>query len=331
MADNPGMSATRTPKIAAAGALLVAAGVGAFAFLGSEPEHPPATPDPSAAGAPDPSAAASPSPSAAATHPGPTAGKTLEHALDAMLKHVPVRIPPAPGEVLKKALKEGLSPIDYREALIETLKKRKGARAEAARLLAEGMAGVDEKLRFQHALALSEHLDPAATQVILDALGPPAKAPAAVRPDLAFALRGSTDPKVDRRLVELYGDDADEKVRARAAFVLAEHSEQLDPVLVERARVTARADLARDDPQGLEAAADVLGIPPLTDADKRMLIGTAGGDPSSERRMAALRALASAGTSPAELAPLLKKIEDDPHASAALRAMARKVLRGGSR
>lgn len=255
-------------------------------------------------------------------------GEALNQALDAFLGEVKVDVAPGPQDVLDETLRQGKGPIDYRQALETSLRKRRGADLEAARLLKDGMGQVDEAYLFQHAQVLSHHASPETTSVLLEGLE---SAPARIRPHLVFALRGSNEPRVVERFLALYGEDEDPKVRATAGFVLGERGTRLDPQLVERARHTARADLRGDDPQLVESAADVLGIPPLDPNDRTVLIETARRDPSSTRRTAALRALASSGARVDELAPLLESLANDPSAGDELRDAARHLLQAGGR
>lgn len=266
-----------------------------------------------------------PGPVTSTEAPAPVApvGEELTAAIDAFVGGVKVELPPAPATVLEDALREGKGPIDYKQALETTLRTRRGATLEAGRLLIEGMDDVDEAYLFQHTLVLAQHADPALSTVLLAGLD---SAPARVRPHLVFALRGSNEPRVVERFVALYAEDDDPAVRAKAGFVLGERGERLDPNLVERARRTARADLHADDPELVESAADVLGIPPQDPSDRRELIETLRRDPSTPRRLAALRALAAGGAGIDELAPVLLELAQSPAADPALRDAAQRLL-----
>lgn len=178
-------------------------------------------------------------------------------------------------------------------------------------------------MRFQTAMALSKNLDDESTRLLLEQVR---TADNAVRPDLVFALRGSPDEEVNRTFVDLYATDQDASVRAQAAFAIGERGNRIDPLEAERARQRARDDFQSDDPTELKAATDVLGVPPLSAEDRRMLENTLASDPDSNRRLAALRALASAQIAPAELAPILEQVAGDATASEELRAMANQVL-----
>lgn len=274
-----------------------------------------------------PSASAPPSggPSRA---PGPNAGPqaspgALGAALDDFLGAVPVKVPPTPEEVLESALASAQNPIDYRETLSEVLKRRKGAGLEAVELLSRGLGEADAKLRFQHALALSKHLDGPMTDALLSKL-PDAEARG--RPEMVFALRGSREARVGSTLADLYGKDEDPKVRAQAAYVLSEGGEDWPPLAVEQARVTARLDLQSEDPLALQAAGDVLGIPPLSAPDRELLFRAVKERGPEKRRLHALRALASAKVPAATLAPTLKQIARDSGTSPALRAQIEGML-----
>lgn len=251
------------------------------------------------------------------------ASPELTSELDGFLAQLPVEARKDPAALLREALARQTGPIDYRKALDALLKERPDAAQAAAQLLAEGMDQADETLRFQHALALSHHLDPAATATLLGRLdGPPSPA----RPLAAFALRGSRAPQVDARLAQLYVEDRQPEARVQAAFVLAEHAERLDPLVVERARGAARLDLAGEDAALYEASADVLGIPPLSEGDQALLLRTLEGGSGTARRKAALRALASAKASPDVVLPALERLaaeERDPE----LRALAQAALK----
>ncbi|MBL4850233.1 MAG: hypothetical protein JKY65_32290, partial [Planctomycetes bacterium] len=149
------------------------------------------------------------------------------------------------------------------------------------------------------------------------------------RPELVIALRGTREPRVGTALVDLYAADEDPRVRAKAAFVLGEGGEQWPPLLVERARVTARLDLESDDPLLITGAGDVLGIPPLSTPDRDLLIRTLRGEANqgARARSTALRALAAAKVVPATLGPALEEVARDSSASPELRAQARSILK----
>lgn len=249
-------------------------------------------------------------------------GPELDAQIDGFLAQLPVEARRDPRQLLREALARQTDPLDYREALDALLKERPGAAQAVAELLAEGLKGVDERLRFQHALSLSHHLDDAAVSTLLERLeGPPSPA----RPLAAFALRGSRDPAVDARLARLYVEDAQPEARIQAAFVLAEHARRLDPLVVERARGAARLDLAGEDARLYEASADVLGIPPLSEGDQSLLLETLTRGSGTARRKAALRALASAKADPQVVLPALERLardEPDPE----LRSLAQAAL-----
>ncbi len=319
------MSRPAAMGLGAAAAAAVAAGL-AFALLQSA--EPPAPPPPVAPPAPlpvpTPAPQAGPAPIRSATELRDQAQSELEASLDAFLGAVPVKLPPRPSDVLKQAqANRGLDVRDYRVALEKAIRDHQ-ASAEAARLLVEQMAQEDPRLRFQHALAVAGRLDDAGARVLLEGLR---TGPAEVRPDLVTGLRGSANPEVNAALIDLYATDADEEVRSRAALAIAERGDRLPPMLLERARERARDDMRAAEGDGVAAAADVLGTPPLSDDDRRLLIGLLrgpGGDPA--RRAAALRALASAQVPPAELAPALQAVLEDPAAGAELQGMAQAVL-----
>ncbi len=310
-----------SPKTAATAAAtaVAAAGLAAALLLAGSGESPPPSPSP----APAPRTAAAPAP--AVEEPAPTpaalagAEDELEASLDAFLGAIPVQ--PAkqggrPAEVLARARASGLDPRDYRTALERSLRET-GATVEAADLLCGPMADVDPKLRFQHALALASRLDPPGARALLDGLS---RAPAAVRPDIVTALRGSDAPEVNAAFVDLYAADDDPAVRERAALAIAERGERVSPHLLERARQRARDDLRSGPTTGAPAAADVLGTPPLEPGDRALLeaiLRGPGGD--SARRVAAFRALASAQVPPPELEPVARAALADPAADAELR------------
>jgi len=311
-------------KALGVGLLLVL--LGAALFLGSAP--PGSAPEGAASPGTTPLAGASPA--ASATPIRVVVGRRtieaspeLEAELDGFLAQLPVEARRDPRALLREALARQTGPIDYRKALDALLKEQPGAAQAAAQLLAEDMDEVDAKLRFQHALALSHHLDDAASATLLERLdGPPSPA----RPLAAFALRGSRDRQVDARLARLYVEDPQPQARVQAAFVLAEHAERLDPLLVERARGAARLDLAGEDAALYEASADVLGIPPLSEGDQSLLLRTLERGSGTPRRKAALRALASAKASPEVVLPALERLAkegSDPE----LRALAQAALK----
>jgi hypothetical protein len=244
----------------------------------------------------------------------------LEKTIDAFLSKIPVKPFPRPKAVLKEA-HDGLSLIDYRLKLEKSL-KHTGGPAEGAQMLI-GMKDDSQALRFQTALGLSKRLDDDATRILLDGLE---SADKAVRPQLVFALRGSNDPEVEQAFVDLYTADSDVDVRAQAAFVIGERGERLPPLLVERARQSARDDIRSDDDRLVTAAGDVLGSPPLSSSDRQMLETVLASDSSSSRRMAALRAMATAKVPPAELAPVLDQVAADESVSPELRNAVNMVL-----
>jgi hypothetical protein len=324
-------SSTRSVALAA---LAVAAGLGLVVFLTQAPE-----PDEVAGSSPEVQAPApdSPEPAEALHETGPQP-RTLEldpSAVDDFVGAIPVqpvtggtRPPPgervSPAELLEEARRGG-DPVAYRTALEAALKADPGLAPEVARLL---LAERDETLAFQTARALSRHMDPATTRTVLDGL-PGAEGPA--RPMSVFALRGAPpgEPEVDRTLVDLYGQDADEGVRQQAAFVLGERARTLEPALHAQALERAREDLrGADSPALLDAAADVLGGAPLDPRDQDWLTSTLRSDPNEARRLAALRALATSGTPREELLPTLQAVQSDPSASQELRDMAGAVLAG---
>ncbi|MEZ6186030.1 MAG: HEAT repeat domain-containing protein [Planctomycetota bacterium] len=298
---------------------LLVAGAAAYLFLARAP-GPPARPAPAGAPAPGPVVP----PQAPSPPPAAEVDDALTEAVDAFLENLPVELPAGPAQVLEETLRDGGGPIDYKHALETSLRQRKGADLEAARLLANGLQGADEAYLFQHALVLAQRSgDPQVASVLLGALD---DAPDRVRPHLVFALRGSNEPRVVERFLALYADDRDPAVRAKAGFVLGERGPRLDPLLVERARATARADLRADDPELVESAADVLGIPPLEDGDRRVLVETVRHDPTPSRRLAALRALAAGGADPAQLTPLLEQLRQSPDMPPELREAAEALL-----
>jgi hypothetical protein len=298
------------------------AAVGAYFLLGQQ--HP--SPGPLASATP--TASATPMIEGSPT-PGPKAGPqaspgSLGAALDDFLGAVPVKVPPPPKEVLEAAVAAGQDPVDYREALSDVLKRRKGAGLEAVELLSQGLGEADAKLRFQHALALSKHMDGPMTDALLAKL-PDAEARG--RPEMVFALRGSREARVGATLADLYGEDEDPKVRAQAAYVLSEGGEDWPPLAVEQARVTARLDLQSEDPLALQGAGDVLGIPPLSAPDRELLVRAVKERGPQKRRLHALRALASAKVPAATLAPTLEQIARDTGTSPELRAQIEGVLK----
>lgn len=279
-----------------------------------------------AATSPGPSHA---TPAAPSRTPGPDAGPQaspgeLGAALDGFLGAVPVKLAPSPSELLKAALAAGQNPIDYRKSLKETLRRRRGAGLEAVKLLADGLGEADARLRFQHALAVAERLDGPMTDALLEGIE---KGASRSRPDLVFALRGTREPRVAATLVELYGVDEDLKVRAQAAYVLGEGGEDWPPLMVERARVTARLDLQSEDPVALKAAGDVLGIPPLSAPDRELLVRSVRERGPPQRRMQALRALAAAKVPAAALAPTLERVAKDSSTSPEFRAQIERLLK----
>ena len=303
---------------------LVVAGLvaaGAYYLLGQRQP----SPGPLASAAPSASAGPASAPSRA---PDPMAGPqaspgSLGAALDGFLGAVPIKVPPTPAELLEAALASGQDPVDYRQALDDVLKRRKGAGLEAIDLLAQGLGKADAKLRFQHALALAKHLDGPMTDALLEKL-PDAEARG--RPELVFALRGSREARVGAKLADLYSGDEDPKVRAQAAYVLSEGGEDWPPLAVEQARVTARMDLQSEDPLSIQGAGDVLGIPPLSAPDRELLVRAVKERGPQKRRLHALRALASAKVPAASLAPTLEQVARDSGTSPELRAQIESVL-----
>jgi len=298
------------------------AAVGAYYLLG-QPQ-----PSPGPVASPVPQASLGPQ-SAPSQALDPTAGPqaspgTLGEALDGFLGAVPIKVPPTPAELLKTALASGQDPVDYRQALSDVLKRRKGAGLEAVDLLAQGLGEADAKLRFQHALALAKHMDGPMTDALLEKL-PDAEARG--RPEMVFALRGSREGRVGTTLADLYSGDEDPKVRAQAAYVLSEGGEDWPPLAVEQARVTARMDLQSEDPISLQGAGDVLGIPPLSAPDRELLFRAVKERGPQKRRLHALRALASAKVPAASLGPTLEQVAQDSGTSPELRAQIESVLR----
>jgi hypothetical protein len=247
----------------------------------------------------------------------------LNASIDAFLDKVPVAPFPRPGQVLKEARDhpEALGPIDYRVKLEKALRYQ-GGPVEGVHMLV-GMKGDSEVMRFQTAMALSKHLDPESTRLLLSEVR---TADEAVRPDLVFALRGSPAPEVNQAFVDLYATDANPKVRAQAAFAIGERGERIDPLEAERARQRARDDIHSDDPDTVKAASDVLGVPPLSPEDRSMLERILASDPDEDRRLSAFRALATAKVPPTELAPILEQVAADAGAGERLRGMAKQVL-----
>lgn len=300
----------------------IVAAVGAFYLLA--PQAGPQVPTPSATPSASLAPATTPLP-ALGSDAGPQASPgTLGAAFDDFLGAVPVKVPPTPREVLESALASAQDPIDYRKTLSEVLKRRKGAGLEAVELLSQGLGKADAKLRFQHALALSKHLDGPMTDALLAKL-PDAEARG--RPEMVFALRGSREARVGSTLADLYGEDEDPKVRAQAAYVLAEGGEDWPPLAVEQARVTARLDLQSEDPLAIQGASDVLGIPPLSAPDRELLFRAVKERGPEKRRLHALRALASAKVPAATLGPTLEQVARDAGTSPALRTQIEAVLK----
>lgn len=254
------------------------------------------------------------------------ASPELGAAIDAFLGGVKVDPATPTGQLVREARGATKDPLAYRDALSRVMRERADGPSEAAKELVEAMEAADETLLFQHALALSERLDAAATDRLLAGLttaGPRA------RPHVAFALRGSKEPRVHDALVTAYGGDASPAVRAKAGFVLGERGTDLDPATLARARQVARADLRGQEPDLIDAAADVIGVPPLDERDTRMLFDTLAGDPLPRRREAALRALIAGRAPPAELLPALERLSQDAGAGR-LQELAREALRPGS-
>lgn len=298
--------------------------IGAFVWSSTPPTTGPASLPPT-----PPLSPQQPPPPTPASTASPDSTDDLSAALEGFLGAVPVQPVTPTRELLAAALRDAradgspAAPLDYRARLEQLLRERPdGARLAAQALLAG--EDVPDVLLFQHAQVLSAHLNDGATDTLLEGLdgaGPHA------RPHAVFALRGRrTDPRVQEALLARYTDDAVPAVRAQAGFVLGEGGEQIDPALLERARQVARKDLRASDPHLIASAADVLGVPPLAESDRRLLTDTVERDPDPARREAALRALASAGTSPAEMLPLLQRVADDPRSSEALRQAARRAL-----
>jgi hypothetical protein len=128
------------------------------------------------------------------------------------------------------------------------------------------------------------------------------------------ALRGAPAElagAAEAAFVAGYCDDDSVDVRAAAAVALAERSETMDPALRGEALATARRDLIQADLGLADAAADVLGAPPLSAPDRAWLTGLAQGAREPGQRVLALRALAGAGVEPHELGSLLR----DPRGS----------------
>ncbi|MBL4849446.1 MAG: hypothetical protein JKY65_28285, partial [Planctomycetes bacterium] len=153
--------------VALAVALLLALAAGLVWVVGGSSPPTQAT---SASAQPTSSPLATPTSSRVAK-PGPTANpEDLGAALDGFLGAVPVRVPRPPAEILADTLAKGTSLIDYRKSLEDTFRRQRGSNVVAARLLADGLGKADERLRFQHALALSHHLDAATTDALLAGL-----------------------------------------------------------------------------------------------------------------------------------------------------------------
>ena len=233
-----------------------------------------------------------------------------------------------PADVLAEALAAGgVDPLGYRQALDAALKTG-GPQAvrEAVELLRDGLRGADDKLRFQHSQALALRLgDPQALSAVLGAIE---TAQPETRADLVFALRGSRDPRASETLARLYDADADPQVRAQAGFVIGERGAEWPPLLLERARATARLDLSSDSAPLIKSAADVLGVPPLSDSDRTLLLGTLERDPDLRRRVAAARALAASGAPAPDVVAAFRRLRDDPATTPELRAGLEAVLEG---
>lgn len=311
-------------KLWAAGALSLALVAGAWAL--SRRDEAPLKDRGSEA--PTSSASAPPTPArysvSVRASPNPSA---LAAAFDAFLEEVPLAPrAPRPAEVLRDAGAEP-DPLAYRRALEASLSAGgPSAFREAVGLLEGGLGGSDERLRFQHSQALAGRISaPGALEAVLAAI--PSAGPEA-RGDLVFALRGSRDPRASEALAEAYSTDSDPRVRAQAGFVIGERGAEWPPLLLERARRTARLDLSSESTPLIKSAADVLGVPPLSDSDRGLLLGTLQRDPDLRRRLAATRALAAAGAPPAEVVGAFQQLAGDPSTPPELRARLEEALEG---
>jgi hypothetical protein len=235
----------------------------------------------------------------------------LARSFDAFLARVPVKRSLAPGA--ERALAElsrarhSRDAVALRTALEPILRTSTEAAHELARALSR-LGPEDAPIAFATSLALAPWVDAEAARTLLESLS--RKNNPEVRPTLVLALRGSSEPRVDVGLVELYEADSDPAVRSAAAFALADRLGRLDPALAGRARAQAWRDLEQGDPR---AGGDVLGAGELLEPERERL-GRLAASPSAEpaRRVSALRALAAAGASRGELGPLLDAIADEP-------------------
>jgi hypothetical protein len=247
--------------------------------------------------------------------------RSLARSFDAFLARITVAPRLAPGaervrEELERARRASgrVDLVAYRGSLESILRTSRAAAHELARALCQ-LGPEDPRLAFATALALAPWVDEEAAGTLLAGLA----SQGAVRPTLVLALRGSSDPRVDARLVDLLEADSDPTVRSAAAFALADRLDHMDPVLAGRARAQAWNDLERGDAR---AAADVLGAGVLDEKDRERLVKLAAARAEPARRAAALRILASAGASREELGPLLDSIASEPGASGELEALA---------
>lgn len=231
----------------------------------------------------------------------------------------------SPLEILQAARERGADndPVAYRLELEEMLRRSPEKAVEVARLLVEEMNASDGALLFQTALLLSANQDAETTEVLLAGLQ---HADPAARPEVVFALRGGEGPRVGIALLDLWSEELDPDVRARAGSVLSERVMDLTRGQQDQARKVARQQLLVGDERRCAAAGDVLGALPPSAMDRRTLIMMLRGSLDTHRRLAALRALASSGSSVDDLAADLEAIVADRDTPDDMKALARHLL-----
>ena len=231
----------------------------------------------------------------------------------------------SPREILEAARERGADndPVAYRLELEELLRRSPEKAVEVARLLVEVMDASDGALLFQTALLLAASQDAETTEVLLAGLQ---HADPAARPEVVFALRGGEGPRVGVALLDLWSGELDTDVRARAGSVLSERMKNLTRGQQDQARKVARQQLLVGDERRCAAAGDVLGALPPSDLDRKTLIMMLRGSLDTHRRLAALRALASSGSSVDDLAADLEAIVADRDTPDDMKALARHLL-----